>query len=146
MTKQELMENYTTEQLADKIIKLETTIDDKLGGWSRHGISYNELFGMQDKIEELQTEVEKYRKAFDDAKKERDCQIAEYQKKIEELTAKNKSGYVSLQQDPIDVASDLIKAFCWQGKEYLPLECMQLRQIAEYLLVYCNNQKENVNE
>lgn len=38
-----------------------------------------------DKIEELQTEAEKYRKAFEDAKKERDCQIAEYQKKIEEL-------------------------------------------------------------
>lgn len=36
-----------------------------------------------------QFEVEKYRKAFEDAKKERDCQIAEYQKKIEELTAEN---------------------------------------------------------
>lgn len=37
------------------------------------------------KNKELQSEVEKYRKAFEDAKKERDCQIAEYQKKIEEL-------------------------------------------------------------
>ncbi len=33
----------------------------------------------------LQSEIEKYRKAFEDAKKERDCQIVEYQKKIEEL-------------------------------------------------------------
>lgn len=43
-----------------------------------------------DKIEELQSEVEKYRKALEDAKKERDCQIVEYQEKIEELTAENK--------------------------------------------------------
>lgn len=42
-----------------------------------------------DKIEELQSEVDKYRKAFEDAKKERDCQIAECQKKIEELTKEN---------------------------------------------------------
>lgn len=93
----------------------------------------------QNEIEKLQSEVEKYRKAFKGAKNERDCQIAEYQKKIEELTKENKNGYVSLQQDPIDIASDLIKAFCWQGKEYLALECMELRQIAEHLLVYCNH-------
>lgn len=36
-----------------------------------------------DKIEELQSEVEKYRKAFEDAKKERDCQIAEYKNRAE---------------------------------------------------------------
>lgn len=41
------------------------------------------------KNKELQLEVEKYRKAFENAKKERDCQIAEYQKKIEELTDEN---------------------------------------------------------
>lgn len=36
-----------------------------------------------DKIEELQSEIEKYRKTFEDAKKERDCQIAEYQNRTE---------------------------------------------------------------
>ena len=41
-------------------------------------------------IDRMKSEVEKYRKAFEDAKKERDCQIAEYQKKIEELTSENK--------------------------------------------------------
>lgn len=35
------------------------------------------------KNKELQSEVEKYRKAFENAKKERDCQIMEYQSKIE---------------------------------------------------------------
>lgn len=39
-------------------------------------------------VNHLQSEVEKYRKAFEDAKKERDCQISEYQKKIEELKGK----------------------------------------------------------
>jgi len=36
-----------------------------------------------DKIEELQSEVNHYRKSFEDAKKERDCQIAEYQNRTE---------------------------------------------------------------
>lgn len=36
-------------------------------------------------VSELQSKVEKYRKAFEGTKNERDCQIAEYQKKIEEL-------------------------------------------------------------
>lgn len=35
------------------------------------------------KNKELQSEVEKYRKAFEDTKKERDCQIAEYQGRTE---------------------------------------------------------------
>lgn len=89
MTKQELMETYTAEQLADKVIELEEIIDDKLGGWSKHGISYNDFFSMQDENAKLKYKAEKYRKAFEDAKKERDFQIAQYQKKIEELTAEN---------------------------------------------------------
>lgn len=91
MTKTELMENYTAEQLADKVIELEIIIDNKLGGWSKHGISYNDFFSMQDEIEKLKSEVEKYRKAFEEAKKERDCQIAEYRKKIEELSDEKES-------------------------------------------------------
>lgn len=40
---------------------------------------------LTDSIHELEEEVEKYRKAFEEAKKERDCQVAEYQKKIGDL-------------------------------------------------------------
>lgn len=40
---------------------------------------------LTDKINELEEEIEKYRKAFEDVKKERDCEIAKYQNKIEEL-------------------------------------------------------------
>lgn len=83
MTKQELMENYTAEQIADKVIELETIIDDKLGGWSKHGILYNDFFSMQDENAKLQSKVEKYRKAFEDAKKEHDCKIAEYQNRVD---------------------------------------------------------------
>lgn len=88
MTKQELMKNYTAEQLADKVIELETIIDDKLGGWSKHGILYKDFFSMQDENKKLKSEVEKYRKAFGGAKKERDCQICEYQNKIDKLKQK----------------------------------------------------------
>lgn len=45
----------------------------------------------QNEIEYLQSEVEKYRKAFEDAKEERDCQVAEYRKMIEELTNEKES-------------------------------------------------------
>lgn len=55
----------------------------------KYGITFDDVDFSQhdkeftDKIEKLQSEVEKYRKAFEDAKKERDCQIAEYQNRAE---------------------------------------------------------------
>lgn len=69
----------------------------------KYGIEFDSMDFSQhdkeftDKIEKLQSEVEKYRKAFEGAKKERDCQIAEYQKKIEKLTAENAELYCELQ-------------------------------------------------
>lgn len=112
-----------------------------------------------------QSEVEKYRKAFEDAKKERDCQIAEYQKKIEELNAENSELHCELQAvndfqedyptEPIKVADMLInaegeyehntiaKAFCGADKgTYRIFDVSELRQIAEHLLVYCNHNEE----
>lgn len=158
MTKQELMENYTMEELADKVIELKAIIDDKLGGWSKHGISYNDFFSMQDENEKLKYKVEKYRKAFEGAKKERDCQIAEYKKKIEELTVERDflpKDSISVHQDPIDIAKDLInadveyehnpiaKALYKEDKgTYRIFDVGELRQIAEHLLVYCNHNEE----
>lgn len=43
---------------------------------------------LNQKVSELQSEVERYRKAFEDAKNERDYQIAEYRNKIDELKQK----------------------------------------------------------
>ena len=51
---------------------------------------YLKVLTLNQTVSELQSEVEKYRKAFENAKKERDQQVCEYQKKIEELTAENK--------------------------------------------------------
>lgn len=49
---------------------------------------YLKVLMLNQAVSELQSEVQKYRKAFEDAKKERDCQICEYQKKIDELKQK----------------------------------------------------------
>lgn len=43
---------------------------------------------LTDRVHELESEVEKYLKTFEGTKKERDCQIAEYQKKIAEYQKK----------------------------------------------------------
>ena len=93
MTKKELMETYTAEQLADKYLRLQERfnqyteaiqdITNKLPEELKQGTEFHL------EIDRLQFEVEKYRKAFENVKKERDCQIAEYQKKIEELTEEN---------------------------------------------------------
>lgn len=109
MTKQELMENFTKEGLADEILAIEKICENeniKLkyieqlenknkelldtlchGDWPEKLMEHNKEFA--GKIEELQSEVKKYRKDFEDAKNERDCKIAEYQKKIEELIEEN---------------------------------------------------------
>ena len=91
-----------------------------------------------DKIEELQSEVEKYRKSFEDAKKERDCQIAEYQKKIKEMDDR---AILEFPTEPIDVANFLINGLgaSWH---YDSFDVSELKQIAEHLFVYCNHNGE----
>lgn len=250
MTKQELMENYTAEQLADMVVELNEKdeqsqkiydalqedyekIHKKYKKMKKENNSDSGENDFRDEINFLQSEVEKYRKAFEDAKKERDCQIAEYQKKICELTAENEKlkgnvgskGYCdkqnktnnfyglfansakNLKKDDVLIflgvlAKELIangidfryemgnEPKVWDIKiksdksisDFLPTEPIrvadmlintegeyernpiakalyggdkgtyhifdigELRQIAEHLLVYCNNQKENVDE
>lgn len=121
MTKQELLETYTAEQLAETVIDLQNIptagkincensgnsdlIKVKCDKCGEEFLAFldekyilckkTELFGTQDAnkqlnkdVERLQSEAEKYRKAFEHAKKERDCQIAEYQNKIDKLKQK----------------------------------------------------------
>lgn len=93
MTKQELMETHTAEQLAEMVAKADFLVE-----MLKYSSSFakSELFDnpevaayesklsiMQHENDKLKSEVEKYRKAFEDAKKERDCQIAEYQNRTE---------------------------------------------------------------
>lgn len=89
MTKTELMENYTEEQLADRYLNLQERFDKDTEMLNNVVKSLPEELREKTEflfeIEKLKSEVEKYRKAFEDAKKERDCWIAEYRKKVEEL-------------------------------------------------------------
>lgn len=87
MNKTELMENYTSEQLADKYLRLQEEFNryvevikgivSELPEELKNGTEFHL------EISRLQSEVEKYRKAFEDAKKERDCQIAEYWNRVD---------------------------------------------------------------
>lgn len=111
MTKQELMETYTAKQLAEMIITLESELNTirnlenevlfeerivenirKTTGMNiddvRKTLQNTKKYMNDEHVKELQSEVEKYRKAFENAKKERDCQICEYQKKIDDLKGK----------------------------------------------------------
>lgn len=102
MTKQELMETYTAEQLAEMVINLddsnkisasiicnlETEIKEIKEKYAENLWEHCDSVKKEDyekEINRLQSEVEKYRKAFEDAKNERDCQIAEHRNEIDEL-------------------------------------------------------------
>lgn len=252
MTKQELMETYTREQLAEmvedlqkenlvELLKLKNREDteDVSKVLDAMKLTITELCNTiedlksknkqektrtrktllefcdsvrkedyENKINQLKSEVEKYRKAFECAKEERDCQIVEYQKKIEELEeyvnslkcnvdrkqdavnqidgiicelfgiAHNGEIYTEefkellreksavgktitdfLPTEPIKVADMLIntegeyehnpltKKICGNDKgAYRIFDVSELRQIAEYLLVYCNHHKETEND
>lgn len=161
MTKQELMETCTAEQLAEMVINSEIVLDMlkcsdsflKIGLFENPAVAAYEskLSIMQHEKDRLQSEVEKYRKAFEDAKKERDCQIREYQKKIDELNAENSELHCELQAvaaipeeiptEPIKVADMIINEL--YTRDYIRLNISELRQIAEHLLVYCNHHGEN---
>lgn len=198
MTKTELMETYTAEQLAEMVIELQNIptagkiscensgngdlIKVKCDKCGEEFLAFldekyilckkTEFFEIQDvneqlnkDVDELQSEAEKYRKAFKEAKQERDCQIAEYKKKIEKLTAENSELHCELQAvnafqegyptEPIKVADMLInaegeyehnpitKALCGEDKgTYRIFNVSELRQIAEHLLVHCNHNGE----
>lgn len=131
MTKQELLETCSAEQLAEMVIELQNEKEkqykeiweqvSRRTGLETYFLSQVNFMGRIREIvcesfekakemteknsdsefkeiiqrkcycmenKNFQSEVEKYHKAFEDAKKERDCQIAEYQKKIEELKQK----------------------------------------------------------
>lgn len=110
MTKTELIETYTAEQFAEMVINYSTScfqsnvfnsLKNEIESPLKKSIedSYKtqikqkeeEIYKLEKECEELQSEVEKYRKAFEEAKNERDCRITECRKKIEELTDEKES-------------------------------------------------------
>lgn len=81
-------------------------------------------------VNELNCKVEKYRKAFENAKKERDCQIAEYRKKIEEL-------YYSLKtlEGNLKVSNMIIEETIKNenGEDSNTVKFSSVKQFAEYI-------------
>lgn len=166
MNKSELLENYTAEQLAEMVIalnnaskmKYEASEDGnalkiKCGKCGEEFIilldnehvlcTKAELFATREAnkqlnrdVTKLQYEVGKYRKSFEDAKKERDCQIAEYQKKIEDLEHDLKTAGEKIQ----DLADENMKLQCERNNyksksELLEVEEMRVKinEIADFL-------------
>lgn len=153
MTKQELMETYTAEQLAEMVINLdnsnkisasiicnlETEIKEIKEKYAENLWEHCDSVKKEDyekEINRLQSEVEKYRKAFEDAKKERDCWIAEYQNKIEELEHDLKTAGGKIQ----DLANENMKLQCERNdykskSEFLEVERMRVKknEITDFL-------------
>lgn len=133
MTKTELMETYTAEQLADKYLRLQERfnqyteviqdITNKLPEELKNGTEFHL------EIDRLQSEVEKYRKAFEDAKKERDFRICEYQKEIEKFKHDLKTAGEKIQ----DLVGENMKLQCERNdykskSELLEIEKMRVGQ------------------
>lgn len=153
MNKSELLSTYTAEQLAEMVLELTwktwknseeceithhkfgivtkcpycgkenvSELDEKSESLIRNRLT--------DEVHELKSEVEKYRKAFEGAKKERDCQIAEYQKKIEEL-------YYSLRtlEGNLKVSNVVIEETIKNenGEESNAVKFDSIKQFAEYV-------------
>lgn len=88
-----------------------------------------DIRGYEETIDGLQSEVEKYRKAFEEAKKERDCQVAEYRKKIEELEHDLKTAGEKIQ----DLVGENMKLQCERNdykskSEFLEVERMRVKK------------------
>ncbi len=173
MTKTELMETYTAEQLAEmvenlqkenliKLLKLKNREDteDVSKVFDAMKLTITELCNTiedlqnenkqekrehaktlwefcdsvkkedyEKEVNHLQSEVEKYRKAFEDEKKKRDCQIAEYQKKIEDLEHDLKTAGEKIQ----DLVGENMKLQCERNdykskSEFLEVERMRVKK------------------
>lgn len=133
MTKTELIETFTAEQLADKYLRLQerfnqyTEVMQDITNKLPEEIKNRTEFHLE--IERLQSEFEKYRKAFEDAKKERDCQVSEYQKKIEDLEHDLKISREKIQ----DLVGENMKLQCERNdykskSEFLEVERMRVKK------------------
>lgn len=118
-TETKLSENITHNSIEEQYGIVFDSMD-----FSKHDKEFTE------KIEELQSEVEKYRKAFEAAKKERDCQIAEYRKKIEELYYPLKTLEGNLKVSNM-IIEETIKNE--NGEDSNTVKFSSIKQFAEYI-------------
>lgn len=131
MTKTELMENYTAEQLADMTEKRNAFTNEELIQEQRKLCKRmsDELYDATEENKRLQSEVEKYCEAFEEAKKERDCRVAEYRKKIEDLERDLKTSGEKIQ----DLVGENMKLQCERNdykskSEFLEIERMRVKK------------------
>lgn len=129
MTKNELIENYTLEELADKCLDLENQLH-------RSEVTINQLDDIMYKLFGVRHNVTKKPDEFEKILKEK----LDGTKTIENV----------LPRQPIEVAEMLINADeeeeLFGGKMYRILEVNDLRQIAEHLLIYCDYNEDRDNE
>lgn len=76
-------------------------------------------------INHPKSEVEKYRKAFEDAKKERDCQVSEYRKKIDDLEHDLKTAGEKIQ----DLVGENMKLQCERNDYKSKSEFLEVERI-----------------
>ena len=167
MTKQELIENYTMEQLADKIVALEILISDNKNTAEILKREHEKIIcDKEDEIKELKSQLHRKETEIN--------QIDEILEKLfgvthdvvsepdefERILTEKTDGYKAisdfLPEKPIEVASVLINA----ERECEPLKLFgntytdtyklfgisELRQIAEHLLIYCNTNESEGEE
>lgn len=94
-----------------------------------HSEEYLKILNLNRTISDLQSEVEKYRKAFEVEKKERDCQVTEYRKKIDYLEHDLKTAGEKIQ----DLAGENMKLQCERNdykskSEFLEVEIMRVKK------------------
>lgn len=149
MTKSEsLLSTCTKKQLADMVVEKE------IGEFLKDSINRMNEEKFKDKFKELQSEVEKYRKAFEDAKKERDCQIVEYQKKIEKLYNSLRTLEGNLKVSNVIIGETIKNE---NGEKTNTVKFESIKQFAEYVKCFyavnidyiqkvLHEQKQNVAE
>lgn len=129
MTKQEFMETYTRERLAEMVVSKQNIIDDM-----KSNIDYlnRNLERKKRIINQIDYILEKLFGVRHDTVDKPD----EFEKILSERIKGNVTDFLPI--EPIKVADMLINEFR-KGDNYTYLGISELRQIAEHLLVYCNH-------
>lgn len=163
MTKTELMETYTAEQLAEMVVANQTKIEELL---RQEKTSNNYTMFLQGKLGDMEYEINKREAAIEQIDRII-CELFgiahsgyeytdDFKKLLKEKSEVGKTITDFLSTEPIKVADMLInaegeyehnplaKALYKEDKgTYCIFDIGELRQIAEHLLVYCNHNGED---
>lgn len=165
MTKQELMENYTMEQLAEMVVKYcekgkienaEMQVNCPVCGTQ---FDFNDgkerlfmtvltdtIHSLEDESEKLKSQLHRKETTINQIDKILNRlfgvthDIVETPDELEKILMEKADGYKTISDflptEPIKVADILINEY--HTTDYMGFDISELRQIAEHLLVYCN--------